>query len=116
FYTRDLGHWWADVHWFQGAPNLPFLSANKMWHKLPLRLRSPRAFYTSYPHTTMFRMAHESVADYFDTDYSSSENLGPNWPQYYTGSGSGYHTTNSKGRAVWKDDTSPPYSGREVVN
>jgi hypothetical protein len=114
FYTRDLGHWWTDVHWFQGPPNIPFtMPPGQTIHRLPLRLRATTSFWTSYPHTTMFRMAYAQMADYFDTDYSASQNLGPNWPQTYSGSGGGYHTT-KKGRAVWVDV--PPYNGREVVN
>lgn len=115
FYTRDLGHWWTDVHWFQGPPNIPFaLPPGRTVHRLPLRLRSPQSFWTSYPHTTMFRMSYASMYEPFNTDYSSDGDLGPNWPQVYHGDGNGYHTTR-KGKAVWIDE--PPYwDGREVVN
>lgn len=113
--TPELGYWWAPVRWFQGAPPDPMRGAQQCRQEWSLRLQADNGFWRSYDDTTMFRFSYETMVDEFGTDYIDDEDLGPNWPQFYSGSGGGFCTSNGS-NAVWIDDTTAPYDGREVVN
>lgn len=106
FLDLDAGYWWADVVWFQGAPGDPMKTPAVPRQQLSLRLRANNAFWQSYDDTDLFRFGYEQMVDDFSTDYTSGSDvlpvtlpftlgaleggdLGPNWPQYYTGAGGG---------------------------
>jgi hypothetical protein len=91
FLQADTGeHWWAPIRWFQGAPPNPVVGAQQRRQPLSLRLRGDNAFWRTYSDTAVFGFIYESMVDNFTIDYSGTQNLGPNWPQYYTGPGAGY--------------------------
>lgn len=93
WFTQDLGYWWAPVRWFQGAPPDPMMAPQVRRQRLSLRLRGDNAFWRSYDDTDMFQFVYDDMLDEFDIDYSGDHDLGPNWPQYYTGPGDGYCST-----------------------
>lgn len=113
--TLDQGYWWAPVRWFKGAPPDPLIGAQNNTQPLTLRLRADSGFWRSFDHTDTFQFAYESMLDTFATDHSDDENLGPDWPQYYTGSGDGYCSTTSSPfeQARWYESGNEE---REVVN
>lgn len=115
FVTLDMGHWWAPVRWFQGAPPDP-LRAVQRGQPLSLRLQGDNAFWRSDDHTASFGFAYESMTELFAVDHTGTQNLGA-VPQRYTGTGGGYCTSNGK-QMLWVDDPAHPTStqSREVVN
>lgn len=118
FLATDTGeHWWAPVRWFKGAPPDPVIGAQQRRQTAALRLRGDRGLWRTYEHTAEFGFIYDSMTETFTTDYSDDEDLGPNWPQYYTGDGAGYcsTTTTESGlqQARWYETGS---DAREVVN
>lgn len=100
FMTHELGYWWAPIRWWK-KPDNPESGPQQCTQTLTLRLRGDSGFWQSFPDLNSFGFAYEDMKDEFDVDYSGD--LGPNWPQYYTGTGTGYlHTTS--GLAAWVDD------------
>jgi hypothetical protein len=96
FFTQEEGHWWANVRWSK-PPEDALEKINTPRQRLALKLRADDAFWRTYDDVNAFAMAYDSVVDLFDVDYSGSQNLGANWPQYYSGAGSGYCSTTSAG-------------------
>lgn len=115
FYTHDIGHWWADIRWFQGAPPNP-LELVRGGQPLPLRLQADNACWRTYDYTAGFTFSYEDMADTFTVDHRSTQNLG-DVPQYYTGTGGGYCTSDGD-RMIWVDDPADPIDteGRRVIN
>lgn len=115
FWTHDMGHWWADVRWFQGAPPNPVNLANggQRWS---LRLLADTACWRTYDHAASFTFSYEDMTDSFTVDHTATQDLG-DIPQYYTGTGGGYCTSDGD-RMLWVDDPADPTDteGREVVN
>lgn len=100
FTTHELGYWWAPIRWWK-KPDNPETNPQQCTQELQLRLRGDSGFWQSFPDLDSFRFAYEDMKDEFDVSYSGD--LGPKWPQYYTGTGTGYqHTT--AGLAAWVDD------------
>lgn len=93
WFTQELGYWWTNVRWFQGAPPDPMTGPKSRRQRMSLRLRADTGFWRSYDDTAMFQFKYDDMVDEFRIDYSDDQNLGPNWPQYYTGTGSGYCST-----------------------
>jgi hypothetical protein len=117
FLDLDAGYWWAKVRWFQGAPPNPFSGGQNEFQDISLRLRADNGFWRSYDDTTSFSFAYEAMTDTFDTDHSGAHDLGPNWPQRYSGPGAGYCSTTTaasgQDQARWYESGSEQ---REVVN
>jgi hypothetical protein len=100
FMTHELGYWWAPIRWWK-KPDNPESGPQQCTQTLTLRLRGDSGFWQSFPDLASFGFLYEDMKDEFEIDYSGD--LGPNWPQYYTGTGTGYHHT-SAGLAAWVDD------------
>lgn len=100
FFDKTNGYWWSDVRWFEGAPP-DALNVVNNGQPLTLRLQADDALWRSYDHTSAFSFAYASMVEGFDKDYP--DDLGPLWPQHYTGSGTGYAYA-SGGLALWQDD------------
>lgn len=115
FLTLDMGHWWAPIRWFQGAPPDPLRAVNR-GQPLSLRLQGDNAFWRSYDHTGMFTFAYDSMTELFDVDHTSTQDLG-DVPQHYTLSGGGYCTSDGK-NMIWVDDPADPTTTnpRRVIN
>lgn len=115
FFTPDLGWWWAPVRWSKSAPGDPLNNQERVRQQLSLRLQADNAFWRSDDDVSMFAPIYEAITDTFTTDYATD--LGPLWPQRYTGSGGGYCHADD-GQARWVDDPNDPFttSPREVVN
>lgn len=97
--THELGYWWAPIRWLKPAPDQ--FSGTPTRQNATLQLRADSAFWQSYPDLASFGFAYEDMIDEFNVDYSGD--IGPMWPQHYTGTGTGYlHTTS--GLAAWVDD------------
>jgi len=93
FLTHDMGHWWAPLRWFQGAPPNPFMGGQSRRQELSLRLRGDHAFWRSYDDTSSFQFAYDSMVENFS--YTDTNDMGVNWPTYfYEGSGGGFPRTN----------------------
>ncbi|MEE3066563.1 MAG: hypothetical protein VYA67_21920 [Actinomycetota bacterium] len=121
WFTQELGYWWAPVRWFQGAPPDPMMRPQMRRQRASLRLRADNGFWRSYDDTALFRFVYDDMVDEFKIDYRESQDLGPNWPQRYTGTGGGYCSTIAGDElflhyeeARWFDGT--PFQDREVVN
>lgn len=85
FITHDLGHWWAPVRWFKGAPPDPLTVSTVQ--PLSLRLRGDNAFWRTYDHAATFEMPYDSMQDQFSAD---GETAGDDWPVYdYEGTAGG---------------------------
>lgn len=108
------GRWWSNVRWFKTPPNS--LQAKTNSQKLKLVLRADDGFWRSYDDVDTFALAYDTISDTFATDYSPDLNLGPSWPQHYTGSGGGHCLANGSGSAVWYDQNGFLTQGKEVVN
>lgn len=93
WFTQDLGYWWAPIRWFQGAPPDPMMGPQTRRQRVSLRLRGDNSFWRSYDDTDMFQFVYDDMLDEFRIDYSDDHDLGPNWPQRYSGPGGGYCTT-----------------------
>jgi hypothetical protein len=102
FFTQELGRWWANVRWFKGAPPNPMNPSRKR-QDVSLRLRADTGCWQSYPNIDSFEFAFETMTDTFTTDYTDDQNLGPDWPLYYTGNGIGYLYADGD-QARWEDD------------
>lgn len=102
FFTQELGRWWANVRWFKGAPPNPMNPSRKR-QDVSLRLRADTGCWQSYPNIGSFEFEYETMTDTFTTDYSEQQNLGPNWPLYYTGNGIGFLQAKDD-QARWEDD------------
>lgn len=102
FWTHDMGHWWADVRWFQGAPQDPINLTNG-GQKWSLRLLADTACWRSYDWTDMFSFDYEDFTDTFTYDTEADGDLGDNWPLYYDESGGGFIYADGS-QARWKDD------------
>ncbi|MCV7255349.1 hypothetical protein H7J86_24605 [Mycobacterium hackensackense] len=100
FFDKANGYWWSNVRWYQGAPS-DALDVVHNGQPLSLRLQADDALWRTYDHTSSFGFAYATMAEEFDVDYE--DDLGPLWPQYYTGSGEGYAYTHG-GMAKWSDD------------
>ena len=113
--THELGYWWAPVRWLRPPPD-PMIGGQRRNQPLQLALRADSGFWQSYPDVAEFGATYEDVTDSFNTaDYTDDENLGPNWPQYYEGTGGGYCYSNGE-HARWKDDPYLLTASRTVVN
>lgn len=97
--THELGYWWAVIRWFKSPPDQ--MSGIGTRQDLTLRLRADSGFWQSFPDIDSFGFLYEDMTDEFGTDFS--DDLGPDWPQYYTGTGTGYHHA-AGGLARWVDD------------
>ena len=120
WFTHDLGYWWAPVRWFQGAPPDPLGNPQTRRQQVSLRLSADDGFWRTYDDTASFAFDYESMFDTFDVDHSSTEDLGPNWPQFYSGIGLGHCSTTAPGlfginfeQARWYEQG---IGHREVVN
>lgn len=115
FWTHDVGHWWSDIRWFQGAPPNP-LELVRGGQPLPLRLQADNACWRTYDHTDAFTFTYDAMTDSFTVDNRATHDLG-DVPQYYTGTGGGYCTSDGD-RMVWVDDPSDPFTtdSRRVIN
>lgn len=92
FYTQDLGRWWAPVRWFKTPIDaMDGIHTNRQ--TLSLRLRADNGFWRTYDDVGTFGFEYTDMTDTFSTDYSGAHTLGANWPQYYTGTGTGYCST-----------------------
>lgn len=113
WFTQELGRWWAPVRWLKAPPN-KFYGSQLREQELTLSLRADDAFWRSYDHSDAFTFSYEDMVDSFD--YVAPD-LGPNWPQRYTGEGGGFFRAVG-GEAKWFDDPLNPIlpDGREVVN
>lgn len=118
YFTPDMGLWWCDVRLNNTWPDI-YKAVPRLQRKQVLThtWRNDHAFWRSTDSTSTFAFAYDTVTDSFTTDYTDDENLGPDWPQYYTGDGGGYCTSNGD-HAYWVDDPDDPLltDGREVVN
>lgn len=115
FTTFEAGRWWANVRWFKSPPN-PTEGAQRHRQELQLVLRADDPFWRSYDDVDMFALAYDDVSDTFDVDHREDGNLGPYWPQRYTGSGGGRCIADGSGEARWQDQSGLFTQGREVVN
>jgi len=103
FFTQELGHWWANVRWFKGAPPNP-MNPSRNRQDVSLRLRADTGCWQSYPNVDSFEFLYEDMTDTFNAaDYTDVHNIGPNWPLRYTGNGVGYLYGNGD-QARWQDD------------
>lgn len=112
FTTQDGGRWWAPIRWFKTPPNA-YEGAQRRRQELTLRLRADNGFWRTWDSTDSFQFTYDAVTDSFTTDYSDDHDLGPNWPQAYSGTGAGYCTADGDD-AVWVDGAHT--TSREVVN
>lgn len=99
--THEMGYWWAPVRWQMRPPDK--YSGTPTKQQWTLLLRANSAFWQSYPDIDSFGFLYEDMKEEFGTNYSSAQNLGPNWPQLYTGNGIGYHYADGQD-AKWSDD------------
>ncbi|AMS02243.1 minor tail protein [Mycobacterium phage Phrann] len=115
FLTPDLGHWWSDIRWLNGAPTDP-VNIVSQGKPLSLRLQGDAGLWRSYDHVSTFTFSYEDMTDTFTADNRSTQDLG-DIPQYYTGSGGGYCTSNGD-RMIWVDDPDDPFGthSRRVIN
>lgn len=97
--THEMGYWWAPVRWFKTPPSK--YSGSPTEQEWDLVLRADSGFWQSFPDLDSFGFAYEDMVEEFDIAYPAD--LGPNWPQFYTGTGTGYHHT-ANGLAAWVDD------------
>jgi hypothetical protein len=115
FFHQDIGHWWADVRWFQGAPPDPLrvAQARQTW---ALRLQADTGCWRTDEHTSMVSFTYDSFTELFADDNTGTEDLGA-VPQYYTGDGGGY-CTSADGLMYWVDDPADPTTtdARRVIN
>lgn len=100
FFDKANGYWWSDVRWFEGAPP-DALDVVHNGQPLTLRLQADDALWRTYDHTSSFEFSYVDMDDAFSIDYE--DDMGPQWPQYYTGSGRGYAYAGG-GLARWSDD------------
>lgn len=98
--THEMGYWWAPVRWWK-TPDNQESGPQQCTQTLTLQLRGDSGFYQSFPDIDTFEFEYADMVDEFDIEYP--DDLGPMWPQYYTGSGTGYHFVDN-GLARWKDD------------
>lgn len=114
WFTNELGHWWTGVRWDKPFAE-PYIGAQQKRQELSLRLAAYDSFWRSYDDVDSFTFAYETMTDTFDTDYG--DDLGPNWPQLYTGDGGGLCFADGDD-AVWADDPDVTFftDTREVVN
>jgi hypothetical protein len=93
------------------------MGAQQNRQDMSLRLRADNAFWRTYDDTDSFGFIYDAMTDTFTTDYSGAHTLGPNWPQYYTGTGSGYCSTTTAASGLemvrWYEAGT---GAREVVN
>ncbi|AGI12964.1 minor tail protein [Mycobacterium phage Butters] len=115
FFTPDLGHWWSDIRWLNGAPQ-DALNVVAHGKPLSLRLQGDAGLWRSYDNVSMFTFSYEDMTDTFTEDNRSTKDLG-DVPQYYTGDGGGYCTSDGD-RMVWVDDPDDPFAteSRRVIN
>lgn len=101
WFTAELGWWWAPVRWSKGGPADPLANQERSRQQLSLRLSADDAFWRSYDDIATFGFTYEAMTDTFS--YSTSSDLGANWPVRYSGAGNGYiRATGSQ--AAWVDD------------
>jgi hypothetical protein len=115
FFLQEIGHWWAPIRWFQGAPPNPLMVAQS-GQPIPLRLQADDSFWRTYDHTALFEFTYDQMAEEFAVDNTATQNLG-DVPQYYTGAGGGY-CTSVGGVMKWVDDPDnlDYTSSRQVIN
>ncbi len=112
WYTQQLGRWWAPIRWFSPPlDNLGSIHQNKQ--DINVEVRADNGFWRTYDEVHDFGFDYTDMTDAFDTDYSSSHDLGPNWPQHYVGGTTGYCSTNPTGEARWYNAGN---AQREVIN
>lgn len=99
--THELGYWWAPIRWKMRPPDK--YDGTPTHQEWTLMLQGDNAFWQSYPDTAEFEFLYEDMTDTFNVDYGEQQDLGPNWPQLYTGNGIGYLYANGD-HAKWSDD------------
>ncbi len=99
FFSQNEGYWWANVRW-TGAPDEPLEKINVPRQVITVKLRNDDAFWRTYDHTDIFRFSYADASDLFTVDYSASNNLGPNWPQRYSGAGAGTCSTTTAASGI----------------
>jgi hypothetical protein len=120
--TPDGGYWWAPVRWFKGAPDDALMTVPQCRQRLSLRLRADNGFWRTFDDTASFSFSganqYESMLDTFAVDHSGTQDLGVNWPQYYTGTGGYYSTIVTSGLFTYEQARWVPSgtSARQVVN
>lgn len=117
FLDREAGHWWADVRWFQGgqADAAGGLRGDTS-QRVTLRLQADTGLWQTHDHSDAFTFTYDAMTDTFDVDHRPTHNLG-DIPQYYTGTGGGYCTSNGD-QMIWVDDPDDLLltTSRRVVN
>lgn len=113
WWTHEMGYWWANVRWFKTAPDA--LSGNQKVQPLSLVLRADKGFWQSWEDTDSFGFQYDDMTDTFQYDRHVEQDLGANWPQYYTGTGGGYCYADGD-RARWRDESGLFSDNRTVVN
>jgi len=111
--SHDLGYWWAPVRWWEAPPNNYSGKANRQ--EWTLTLRADTGFWQSYPDTDSFSLLYEDMVDTFHYVTRDTQNLGYQWPQYYSGTGGGYMYADGN-RALWEDEGGLFTDSRTVVN
>lgn len=99
FFTHDIGHWWAPIRWYKGAPQDPLANQQRTRQRATLRLRADSGFWQTYPDTAAFDFVYDglSLPTEFDADLTG-------WPQYrYEGTGDGGPVGTDDGIA-WDED------------
>lgn len=100
FITHDMGHWWAPIRWYQGAPPNPLANPQTRRQQMPLRMLADNGFWRTYDDTDSFGFGYESTRDNFEVNYANT--AGPNWPlRFYNGAAGYVHVAN--GRLGWVD-------------
>lgn len=92
FYTQWQGRWWGKVRW-SGPPQESVEKINVPRQYITLNLRVDDGFWRTYDDTDQFPRSHDAAIDVFGTDFSGGQNLGTNWPLFYSGAGAGYIST-----------------------
>lgn len=115
FIDQNQGRWWSDVRWFKGPPEAHAIG-EAVSQEITLVLRADNGFWRTYPDTDMFEFAYEDMTDSFTVDNRATQDLG-DVPQYYTGDGGGYCTSNGD-QMIWVDDPEDPLTteSRRVIN
>lgn len=84
FWTPEVGHWWAPIRWFKGAPADQLRGWQENRQIRNLRFRGDNGFYRTHDDTSAFTPAYDAVTvTNFDAGLTD-------WPQYrYEGAGAG---------------------------
>lgn len=116
FTITEAGYWFAPVRWFK-TPTEKIARAQSCRQRFSWTARADDGFWRSVDSTSAFLFEYEAMTDTFTGDYRDDQDLGPNWPQLYSGTGGGYCTSNGAD-ARWVDDPDDVFltTAREVIN